>query len=118
MSKLIEKIVKTRYSKIALNLFLIEKENISSLDDYKEISNKLAILLFEIDSCETTQELYEKFKEGILFPVGTMEHEEILSEDINLRVRSWLWEYSEIDFDETKYTIEDVCNNLDKFKFL
>ena len=117
MSKIL-KIAKTRYSKIALNLFLIDKANMNTLEEYIELFNKLAIILFKIDCCETQKELFEKVEEGILFPVGTDEHEQILRDDIDLFCSRLLRIHNDFDGNEPIYTNDDVCNNLDKFKFL
>ena len=55
MEKLLS-ISKTCYSKIAINQFLNDKENITTIEEYKELFNKLASVLYEIDSSETTNE--------------------------------------------------------------
>jgi hypothetical protein len=121
MEKLLS-ISKTCYSKIAINQFLKDKENLTNIEEYKELFNKLASVLYEIDSSETTNELNEKFENGILFPVCTEEHKRKLGEDCSLfakcRFRTTGVFDDNIDINESIYTNEDLYNNLDKFKFL
>jgi hypothetical protein len=121
MEKLLS-ISKTCYSKIAINQFLKDKENLTNIEEYKELFNKLASVLYEIDSSETTNELNEKFENGILFPVCTEEHKRKLVEDSSLFAKCIFRTKGvfddNIDINESIYTNEDLYNNLDKFKFL
>lgn len=114
------KIEKTCYSKIAINEFLKDKENLKTIEEYKELFNKLASVLYEIDSSETTNELNEKFENGILFPVYTEEHRSRKSEVLVLSSNMMV---GKINLNpnykaDPIYTNADVYNNLDKFKFL
>jgi len=114
------KITKTRYSKIAVSHFLTEKETISALEEYQAMFNQLAIVLYEIDSCSTKSELRDKFNNGILNPIGTQEHKDKEEEDIILFSTYLLRTEKDSGFNinETKYTLEDVLYNLEKFNFL
>jgi hypothetical protein len=114
------KIIKTCYSKIAIKEYLIEKEGKKTLEEYQDLFIELARVLFEIDNCETKNELNDKFNNGILNPVGTEEHKKIMCEDIALygdRLTALIdFDYSK--FEEAKYTYSDAYENLCDFKFL
>lgn len=116
------KIEKTCYSKIAINEFLKDKENLKTIEEYKELFDKLASVLYEIDSSETTNELNEKFENGTLFPVCTQEHKRKLGEDCFLFSKCSFKGKGvfddDTDINESIYTNKDLYNNLDKFKFL
>lgn len=118
MEKLLS-ISKTCYSKIAINQFLNDKENLTTIEEYKELFNKLASVLYEIDSSETTNELNEKFENGILFPVCTEEHRSRKSEVLVLFTNMMVGKINlNPNYGAPIYTNADVYNNLDKFKFL
>ena len=113
-------ITKTRYSKIAINEYLTKKESKNTLEEYQDLFNELARVLFEIDNCETKNELNDKFNNGTLTPVGSEEHTRFLCEDITLyfeRLNALIdFDYSK--FEEVKYTYSDAYENLCDFKFL
>ena len=117
MSKVL-KISKTRFSKIAVIEFLNNKETLETLEEYKELFTQLAVVLYEIDSSESTEELNEKFENRKLFPVFTQEHKEKLGTDMALLMNSILWMDLGLDRNETAYTKDDVWSNLTRFNFL
>jgi hypothetical protein len=117
MSRIL-KISKTRFSKIAITEFLNNKENLETLEEYKELFTQMAVVLYEIDSSESTEELNEKFENRKLFPVCTQEHKKKLGTDMSLLTNSILWLELGLDRNETAYTKDDVWHNLTRFNFL
>lgn len=109
------KVLKTSLSKIAVNHYLLAKETSSTVEEYKELFYQLAIILFEIDNCQTEHELLKKFNDGGLNPIGTEEHKILLEKDTSLFVDNILWT---ANLNECKYTNSDLVDNLEKFKFL
>jgi hypothetical protein len=110
---------KTSLSKIAVNHYLLAKETATTMEEYQELFSQLARILFEIDGCNTKDELEEKFDDGKLNTIGSAENKLLWNEDYwlfyRIKLNMVLLDYNP---DETKYTYSDVANNLDKFKFL
>lgn len=75
---------------IALTHYLAEIKNANTQDEYENIFKKLGILTFKINSCETQNELIERFDNNEFYPVHGEVHKKtliaVISEWLNKRL--------------------------------